>query len=70
MVSSRDIRAMRRQIKKLDRENANLITFKKRLERQLDTQNLYIELFMDSDTDNDSEIVESPCPRPRPRLWH
>ena len=68
MVSSRDIRAMRRQIKKLDRENANLITLKKLLERQLSTQNLYIELFMDNESDTGSEIVESPCPRPR--LWH
>lgn len=68
MVSSRDIRAMRRQIKKLDNENSTLITLKKRLERQISTQNLFIELFMNNESDTDSEIAESP--RPCPRLWH
>lgn len=66
MVSTRDIRAMRRYIKKLDNENTNLITLKKRLERQISTQNFYIELFLhnDDDTDTESEVVL------RPRLWH
>ena len=67
MVSTRDIRAMRRYIKKLDNENTNLITLKKRLERQISTQNFYIELFLHNDeteTDTESEVVL------RPRLWH
>lgn len=67
MVSTRDIRAMRRYIKKLDNENTNLITLKKRLERQISTQNFYIELFLHNDeteTDTESEDVL------RPRLWH
>ena len=67
MVSTRDIRAMRRYIKKLDNENTNLITLKKRLERQISTQNFYIELFLhndETDTDTESEDVL------RPRLWH